>query len=185
MSSWLGSGNLAIKREAFERVGGFDAAPDRMRRRRSLQPPAAGRRTASSPTRICAAFTSAIPRTLKALFFGELWRGRDNLRVTFSGPRTFRHLRSALMPIVDLALPRGRRGRAAAWAPGRRVACSAALAAGAGRRSRPRAMVRRRICAAALLAAAQALAVALVFDLGARAGAAGARQPSRAADGVT
>jgi hypothetical protein len=42
------------------------------------------------------------PNSLRSLFLGELWRGRDNLRVTFSGPRTLRHLRSALIPIADL-----------------------------------------------------------------------------------
>ena len=42
------------------------------------------------------------PKTLQALFYGELWRGRDNVKVTFRGPKTFRELRSALIPIVDL-----------------------------------------------------------------------------------
>jgi hypothetical protein len=41
------------------------------------------------------------PRTLKALFHGELWRGRDNLAVTFRGPKTMRDLRSALLPLAQ------------------------------------------------------------------------------------
>ena len=43
------------------------------------------------------------PSTLRALFWGELWRGRDNLRVTLRGPRTLSHLRSALVPVGGLA----------------------------------------------------------------------------------
>jgi hypothetical protein len=42
------------------------------------------------------------PETLKDVFYGELWRGRDNVKVTFRGPKTFAHLRSALIAIVEL-----------------------------------------------------------------------------------
>ena len=41
--TWLGSGNLAVKRAAFERVGGFNAVADGVRRRRPLQSAAPGR----------------------------------------------------------------------------------------------------------------------------------------------
>jgi GT2 family glycosyltransferase len=99
--SWLGSGNFAVRRSAFERVGGFDASltacedVDLCNRLRL-----AGYRIVAEPDLRSIHFGD--PKTLKALFFGELWRGRDNLRVTFSGPRTFAHLRSALVPIADL-----------------------------------------------------------------------------------
>ena len=99
--AWLGSGNLVVKRECFNAVGGF---------REDL--------IASEDVDLCNRLTRAgysitadpgmrsthygDPRTLRALFLGELWRGRDNIKVTFGGPRTFRHLRSALVPIVDL-----------------------------------------------------------------------------------
>jgi hypothetical protein len=43
------------------------------------------------------------PETLRALFRGELWRGRNNLRVTFRGPRTLRHFRSAIIAMINLA----------------------------------------------------------------------------------
>lgn len=100
--NWIGSGNFAVKRSAFERVGGFNAAltacedVDLCNRLRL-----AGDRIVADPALRSVHFGD--PKTLKALFFGELWRGRDNLRVTFSGPRTFRHLRSAIVPIADLA----------------------------------------------------------------------------------
>ncbi len=99
--AWLGSGNFAVKRSAFESVGGFNATltacedVDLCNRLRL-----AGHRIVADPALRSVHFGD--PRTLKALFLGELWRGRDNLRVTFTGPRTFRHLRSALVPIADL-----------------------------------------------------------------------------------
>ena len=98
---WLGSGNLAIARIDFDRVGGFDeqltACEDvdlcnRLRLR--------GRRIVADPRLRNVHFGD--PPTLRALFRGELWRGRDNVRVTFRGPWTFRHLRSAVAPIATL-----------------------------------------------------------------------------------
>jgi glycosyltransferase involved in cell wall biosynthesis len=99
--TWLGSGNFAVKRAAFERIGGYNAKltacedVDLCNRLRL-----AGQRIVADPNLRSVHFGD--PRTLKALFYGELWRGRDNLRVTFSGPRTFRHLRSALIPIATV-----------------------------------------------------------------------------------
>ena len=101
--NWLGSGNLAVKRHAFETVGGFDATltacedVDFCNRLRQ-----AGYRIVADPALRSVHFGD--PRTLRALFLGELWRGRDNLRVTWSGPRTFRDLRSAIVPLGDLAI---------------------------------------------------------------------------------
>jgi GT2 family glycosyltransferase len=99
--AWLGSGNFAVKRAAFERVGGFNASltacedVDLCNRLRL-----AGLRIVADPDLRSIHFGD--PTTLKALFFGELWRGRDNLRVTFAGPHTFRDLRSALVPVAGL-----------------------------------------------------------------------------------
>jgi len=42
------------------------------------------------------------PATLSALFLGELWRGRDNLRVSLRAPLTVRSLPSMLAPLVTL-----------------------------------------------------------------------------------
>ena len=81
--TWLGSGNFAVKRAVFERVGGFNAVltacedVDFCNRLRQ-----AGYRIVADPELRSVHFGD--PQTLKALFFGELWRGRDNLRVTFA-----------------------------------------------------------------------------------------------------
>ena len=42
------------------------------------------------------------PATLWDLFRGELWRGRDNLRISLRGPLTWRGLPSVVIPIVDV-----------------------------------------------------------------------------------
>lgn len=100
--SWLGSGNLAVKRAAFDAVHGFDTSlsacedVDLCNRLRL-----AGHRIVAEPGMGTIHFGD--PRTLKAVFWGELWRGRDNVRVTFRGPKTFALLRSALIPIINLA----------------------------------------------------------------------------------
>jgi GT2 family glycosyltransferase len=99
--NWLGSGNLAVTRNAFDRVGGFDerltACEDvDFCNRLRLQ----GQRLIADPRLRSVHFGD--PATLRSLFLGELWRGRDNVRVTFRGPWTIRDLRSAIAPIVTL-----------------------------------------------------------------------------------
>ena len=159
--SWLGSGNFAVKRAAFERVGGFNASltacedVDLCNRLRL-----AGYRIVADPELRSIHFGD--PRTLKALFFGELWRGRDNLRVTFNGPRTFSHLRSAIVPIADLiCLAAG----VVSLVLGHPVIAAAfwllALVPATIRAS----MMFRRQLRRGLVAAVQAFAVAVVFDL--------------------
>lgn len=159
--SWLGSGNFAVKRAAFERVGGFDATltacedVDLCNRLRL-----AGLRIVADPDLRSIHFGD--PRTLKALFFGELWRGRDNLRVTFKGPATFRHWRSALVPMADLALLAA--GLAALVLGHAPIAAACWLAALVPAALKAALMIRRQL-RPGLVAAAQALVVAVVFDL--------------------
>lgn len=166
--SWLGSGNLAIKRQAFDRVGGFNttltACEDVDLCNRLRQE---GHRIVADPALRSVHFGD--PRTLKALFLGELWRGRDNLKVTFNGPRTFRNLRSAIVPVADLA----------ALATGilllltgyHLFALACLLLALLPAAARATLITRRRAQSAASglvpvsRSAAQALAVAVVFDL--------------------
>lgn len=80
-ANWLPSGNLIVRREAFDRVGGFDTSlescedVDFCRRLRE----AGGRLIASDALW---SVHHGDPRTLRALFLAELWRGRDNLRVS-------------------------------------------------------------------------------------------------------
>jgi glycosyltransferase involved in cell wall biosynthesis len=98
---WLGAGNLAVRRMVFEEVGGFDErleACEDVHLCRKLR--RAGYRIASVPE--MESVHHGDPRTLSELFFGELWRGRDNLRVSFSGPLSLRTLASTLLPMAFL-----------------------------------------------------------------------------------
>jgi hypothetical protein len=91
---------MAVRREAFEQVSGFDATLEacedvdfcgRLR--------AAGWRVVSDER--LESIHHGDPPTLWSLFRSELWRGRDNLRVSL---RSFslRGLPSILIPILDL-----------------------------------------------------------------------------------
>lgn len=99
---WLGSGNLIVRREAFERVRGFDETleacedVDLCNRLR-----AAGYRLVVDPR--LRSVHLGDPASLRALFLGELWRGRSNIKVTLRGPLTRRSLPSVIIPVADLA----------------------------------------------------------------------------------
>lgn len=99
---WLGSGNLVVRRDVFLRVGGFDERLEtcedvdlcnRIRR--------AGGTLMTDPG--MQSLHLGDPATLRALFLSELWRGRDNIRVTLRGPLTPRALPSLVIPIAVLA----------------------------------------------------------------------------------
>jgi glycosyltransferase involved in cell wall biosynthesis len=99
---WLGSGNFAVKCDVFRSLEGFDESIE------TCEDVDLCRRLRASGHRIvCDAELRSLhfgdPSSLSELFLGELWRGRDNVRVSFRRPWTFRALRSAFVPIVDLA----------------------------------------------------------------------------------
>ncbi|HUQ87449.1 MAG TPA: glycosyltransferase [Vicinamibacterales bacterium] len=158
--TWLGSGNLAVVRAAFQSIGGFNAdltaCEDVDFCNRLI---ARGYRIVADPALRSVHFGD--PRTLKALFFGELWRGRDNIRVTVRGPRTFRNFRSALIPAGQLlALT----GCIIALAMGWRWPAVAALLVALAPAAARAAMILRRKLRPTISGAAQAFAVAVVFD---------------------
>jgi hypothetical protein len=99
---WLGTGNLAVRREAFARTGGFDTTletcedVDLCRRLR-----ANGARLVSDPR--LRSVHHGDPATLGAVFLGESWRGRDNLRVSLRRPLSWRTLASLMVPVATLA----------------------------------------------------------------------------------
>jgi glycosyltransferase involved in cell wall biosynthesis len=100
---WLGSGNLAIRKSAFDAHGGFDITLETCedvelcgRLRRS------GLRIVSDDR--LESVHLGDPATLAALFRGELWRGRDNLRASLREPLTLRALPSVMIPVAELAL---------------------------------------------------------------------------------
>jgi hypothetical protein len=102
---WLGSGNLIVRREAFEAIGGFDETlescedVDFCQRLRD-----AGWRLVADERLVSVHYGD--PSTLGSLFRAERWRGRDNLRVTLRGGVTARDLPSIVSPIVVvLAVP--------------------------------------------------------------------------------
>jgi hypothetical protein len=100
-AEWLGSGNLIVRREVFESIQGFDATleacedVDLCNRLRAV-----GHRLVTDER--LGSVHLGDPATLRALFFGELWRGRDNMRVTLRGPLTWRALPSLIVPVVGL-----------------------------------------------------------------------------------
>lgn len=157
---WLGSGNLAVKRAAFELVGGFNAeltaCEDVDLCNRLI---ANGYRIVADPA--LRSIHYGDPRTLKALFFGELWRGRDNLTVTFRGPKTIRSLRSALIPILQLiALIACAVAVALQWWWIAATVLSLAFAPAVARAA---VMLQRKL-RLSIAGAIQALAVAIVYD---------------------
>jgi hypothetical protein len=112
--SWLGSGNLVVRRSAFEAVGGFDAALE------TCEDVDLCQRLTARGGRIVAVEAMVNvhhgdPRTLKALFVGELWRGRDNLRVSLRAPLTVRSLPGLAIPVLALIALAVVAAGAAAW----------------------------------------------------------------------
>jgi hypothetical protein len=99
--AWLGSGNLAIRRATFETTGGFDESlttcedVDLCARLR-----ARGYRILSDSRLRSVHYGD--PASLGDVFRGELWRGRDNLRVTLRSLPAGRELPSVIMPLAYL-----------------------------------------------------------------------------------
>ncbi|MGC4081724.1 MAG: hypothetical protein QM736_06375 [Vicinamibacterales bacterium] len=114
------------------------------------------------------------------MFKSELWRGRDNLRVSLRAPFSWSTLPSALVPLIDIAMVVVTIGAlvaaAVGWQPGLKVALVAAGVVVAGSVMKV-VRSRRRDTRASLLAT---LVVAFVYDL-ARACALLTRAPHRGA----
>jgi GT2 family glycosyltransferase len=179
-TSWLGSGNLAVWRHAFDAVGGFDILLE------ACEDVDLCHRIRAIGLRIVAdarleSVHHGDPDSLRNLFISELWRGRDNLRVSFRRPIAWAALPSALIPLIDalmigmaaiglMALP-------AAWTSGLVLMTGAILAVVGG--------ASLKVVKAALRTGGphgfgiiQAVVVACVYDLG-RAVALWARAPHR------
>jgi hypothetical protein len=98
---WLGSGNLVVRRTVFQQVGGFDPTLEACEdvdlcqrlRKRGWRLVADERMTS---------IHLGDPESLTALFKGERWRGRDNVRVTLRGPVTVADVVSLAFPILIL-----------------------------------------------------------------------------------
>jgi hypothetical protein len=104
------------------------------------------------------------PATLGALFFGELWRGRDNLRASLRS-LTLRGVPSLAIPLVNLGLLIAAvLALAVAGAGGLPVAAAAGLGIAAFAALRASVMV-SRLRPRSLAGSVQALAVAATYDL--------------------
>jgi GT2 family glycosyltransferase len=99
---WLGAGNLVVRRSAFEQIGGFDVTLE------TCEDVDLCKKLRHAGFRLWADDRMhnvhiGDPATLGALFRGELWRGRNNLAVSFRKPITAGELPSALIPMVHLS----------------------------------------------------------------------------------
>lgn len=177
---WLGSGNLAVWRRTFEAVGGFDTSLE------TCEDVDLCHRLRASGLRIVSDARldnvhHGDPKTLHDLFKSELWRGRDNMRVSFRGPIAWNGVPSAVIPLIDLVMlgiaPIGLVAMAGGWKPGLALTSAAVVVfLGAAAVKVIRALLReRRIGWPDIW---QTFAVACVYDL-ARALALVARAPHR------
>lgn len=99
-TEWLPSGNMVVKKSAFFRVNGFDTTLE------SCEDVDLSRRLREDGGGLLAndalwSVHHGDPRSLRALFFAELWRGRDNLRVSLRDTLTWK---SALGLCLTLAV---------------------------------------------------------------------------------
>jgi glycosyltransferase involved in cell wall biosynthesis len=98
---WLPSGNLLVRRETFAELGGFDTGletcedVDLCRRIRD-----SGRKILASPR--LGSIHHGDPHTVRTLFRGELWRGRDSLRVSLRGRWSRATAVGIVLPLASL-----------------------------------------------------------------------------------
>jgi hypothetical protein len=161
---WLGSGNLAVRRDVFLAAGGFDAGlvtcedVDLCQRLRS-----GGGRVLHVPR--MRTFHHGDPATLKALFVGELWRGRDNLRASLRTSLTWRGLPSIVIPVADLLLIAFALAGLVVVSAGGLWVTALALGSVTLLASLRAAVMVRRLRVISVGDAAQALAVAVTYDV--------------------
>lgn len=98
---WLGSGNLVVRRAQFLEIGGFDTTLETCEDVDLCRKLRATGGHLLSDERLYNVHHGD-PRTLRNVFYGELWRGRDNIRVSLRAPRSGRSLISAAIPLFNL-----------------------------------------------------------------------------------
>lgn len=121
-TEWLGAGNMVVRREAFVAAGGFDE------RLETCEDVDLCGRIAQAGWQVRAvpgmrSVHHGDPKRLAHVFWGELWRGRDNLRVTLRGPKSPRTVASAVMPVAyAVAVACALLGGLAGWPVGAAIA---------------------------------------------------------------
>ena len=101
-TDWLAAGNLVIRKPVFESLGGFDTTLETCEDVDLCARIRAAGHEIISDSRLRSVHRGD-PRLLKDVFRGELWRGRDNLRVSFRHKIKPRDLPSIVFPIIILA----------------------------------------------------------------------------------
>jgi GT2 family glycosyltransferase len=100
-ADWLGSGNLAVSRTAFDLVDGFDVSLETCEDVDFCHRLRAKGLGVVSDSRLKSVHHGD-PRTLWEVLKSERWRGRDNLRVTFRRPVTWSSVPSAITPMFQV-----------------------------------------------------------------------------------
>lgn len=101
-TEWIPSGNLVVRREAFASVGGFDVSlatcedVDLCQRLNGK-----GGRVLAVPGML--SLHVGDPQTLGAVFRGELWRGRDAVRLALRSAVNASSIKGLLMPAFTMA----------------------------------------------------------------------------------
>jgi GT2 family glycosyltransferase len=161
---WLGSGNIAVRRRVFDELQGFDTTletcedVDFCRRLRER-----GYRLIEDPR--LRSIHHGDPASLKALFLGELWRGRDNLRASLRGEFRLRELPSLAIPVADLALLAAAAAGIATFSAAGLAASAAALTPIVGLSLLRASVMSRRRRPASVMGTLQSIPVALVYDV--------------------
>jgi glycosyltransferase involved in cell wall biosynthesis len=99
-TAWLGAGNMAVRSRAFVNVGGFDTTLEACEDVDFCQRLTQAGYVIKSDSRLRSVHYGD-PSSIRALFKSELWRGRDNLRVS-ARDTAWRNLPSIVIPIADL-----------------------------------------------------------------------------------
>ena len=92
---------MAVRRSAFDSVAGFDTSLETCEDVDLCRKLKQASYKIVSDSRL-GNIHYGDPESLRRVFFGELWRGRDNLRVSLRPPRSWRTLVSAFIPIFDI-----------------------------------------------------------------------------------
>jgi hypothetical protein len=154
---------MAVRRDVFERLGGFDVTlatcedVDLCQRLHD-----AGFLIVSDGG--LKSIHLGDPATLKGLFFGELWRGRDNLRASLRGPKDLRHLRSTVASVVALAALAALAGGLASLRWGGVTVAAASVATLCALSAVRTRYIVQRLRISTLLQVLQAFVVAVVYD---------------------
>jgi GT2 family glycosyltransferase len=163
-AAWLASGNLVVRRGHFQAVGGFDETLETCEDVDLCQRLTRSGCRVVSDSRLRSTHYGD-PSTLRRLFASELWRGRDNIRVSLRKP-ALREMPSVIIPVVDVLaavtalvalIGFGRQGVLVALPA---LAIIVAFTSIRARKMTSRAGARR------MLTVAQIWCVALVYDLG-------------------